>query len=137
VLDLIATRAGCDLRNSSKSSSLWKDLVERLYRCKDADKQISRDFTLIDLFSAAKADYVLRIGLSIYGQMMCELNDTKYKNFCRNILRSQDGFRNKSFVNAMKTDCGNQLSSYFTLLNASYLTEEVLRKNMDWRSKSS
>ena len=63
------------------------------------------------------ADYIMRIGRSLFGETMCEYIYKKTNDTCLQFLKSGSGFRHVSFQAAMVNDCPLQYDSYAKLLH--------------------
>jgi len=116
-LDVLSKRAGCAPVYNSSYEQRWSDLVKRKGTCNKAEKDISQNYVLLDMNLAAHADYIMRIGRSLFGETMCEYIYKKTNETCLQFLKSGSGFRHVSFQAAMVNDCPLQYDSYAKLLH--------------------
>ena len=116
-LDILAEKAGCTPVYNSTYEKRWSDLVKRVGTCSKADKNISENYVLLDINLAANADYVMRVGRSLFGETMCEYGHKKKGEACLQFLKSGSGFRHSSFQQAMVNDCPLQYDAYAKLLD--------------------
>ena len=104
-----------------RSNSSWEQLVHRKGRCEHADNSIVRDFSVLDIKLASEAAYILRIGTSLYGRLICEIQNRRSSSSsdsCLNILRTSDDFLSTSFKEVFNQDCPNQIHKYNSLVNS-------------------
>ena len=116
-LDLLSEAAGCVPVYNSTYEKRWSDLVKREGTCSRADKYIGQNYVLLDMNLASHADYIMRIGRSLFGETMCEYIYKKTNDTCLQFLKSGSGFRHVSFQKAMVNDCPLQYDAYAQLLH--------------------
>ena len=122
-IDLFSSEAGCKMEKLGiyqRSNSSWEQLVHRKGRCEHADNSIVRDFSVLDIKLASEADYILRIGTSLYGSLICEIQNLRSSasDSCLNILRTSDDFLSSRFKEVFNQDCPNQIHKYNSLVNS-------------------
>jgi hypothetical protein len=118
-IDLLAARAGINpSENKTFATSLWKTLVNNSSQLPIST--IGRDLVLLDMTLAAHGDYILRVGLSLFGDTICKLSaKAGSKGNCVSVLGTGEGFRHPTFQAAMRKDCPIQLRVYEKLFNQS------------------
>ena len=124
-VEMISKEAGC-FYNSTQLKNRWLHLMNREHECINAKEEYSMNYVILDLGIASHGDFILRVGMSLFGETMCYLGSNITKASCMNILHSDKGFREPEFEKAMKNDCPLQYNSYKELLLTSATNTHIL-----------